>query len=156
MKEFKAKEEVKKYIVKKGDTLSKIAKDHDISLNDLIVWNQITSYLIYPDDQLTVGGEKSAITVANIELHPTKVITTQLPRRPQMLVAKAPAAAVAKAPTASSLVGEEMTMTATAYTAYCEGCSGITYTGIDLRSNPNQKVIAVDPNSYSARFTRLG
>ncbi len=45
MKEFKAKEEVKKYIVKKGDTLSKIAKDHDISLNDLIVWNQITELL---------------------------------------------------------------------------------------------------------------
>ena len=72
-----------------------------------------------------------------------------------MLVAKAPVATVAKAPPASTS-GQEMTMTATAYTAYCEGCSGITYTGIDLRSNPNQKVIAVDPNSYSAWFTRLG
>ena len=38
-----------------------------------------------------------------------------------------------------------MTVTATAYTAYCEGCSGVTSTGIDLISNPNQKVIAVDP-----------
>ena len=38
-----------------------------------------------------------------------------------------------------------ITMTATAYTAYCNGCSGVTATGIDLRSNPNQKVIAVDP-----------
>lgn len=37
-------------------------------------------------------------------------------------------------------------MTATAYTAYCAGCSGITRTGIDLRSNPNLKVIAVDPS----------
>ncbi|MGR9050481.1 3D domain-containing protein [Halobacillus faecis] len=35
---------------------------------------------------------------------------------------------------------------ATAYTAFCEGCSGVTYTGIDLRANPDQKVIAVDPN----------
>lgn len=42
--------------------------------------------------------------------------------------------------------GETMYMEATAYTAYCDGCSGITSTGIDLRSNPNQKVIAVDPN----------
>jgi len=40
----------------------------------------------------------------------------------------------------------EMTVEATAYTAYCNGCSGLTATGIDLRSNPNQKVIAVDPN----------
>ena len=39
-----------------------------------------------------------------------------------------------------------MTVTATAYTAYCDGCSGVTATGIDLRSNPNQKVIAVDPS----------
>ncbi|WP_084162964.1 3D domain-containing protein [Halobacillus kuroshimensis] len=35
---------------------------------------------------------------------------------------------------------------ATAYTAFCEGCSGTTYTGIDLRANPDQKVIAVDPS----------
>ena len=37
-------------------------------------------------------------------------------------------------------------MSATAYTAYCNGCSGITATGINLRANPNVKVIAVDPN----------
>ncbi len=34
---------------------------------------------------------------------------------------------------------------ATAYTAYCAGCSGITATGINLRANPDLKVIAVDP-----------
>ncbi|PYZ94051.1 peptidoglycan-binding protein [Salipaludibacillus keqinensis] len=39
-----------------------------------------------------------------------------------------------------------MTLEATAYTAYCDGCSGITYTGIDLRNNPNKKVVAVDPD----------
>lgn len=39
-----------------------------------------------------------------------------------------------------------LTMEATAYTAYCTGCSGITRTGINLKANPNQKVIAVDPN----------
>ncbi len=41
--------------------------------------------------------------------------------------------------------GKEFYVTATAYTAYCTGCSGITATGIDLRSNPGLKVIAVDP-----------
>lgn len=40
---------------------------------------------------------------------------------------------------------EVMTMEATAYTAYCDGCSGITATGIDLRSQPDMKVVAVDP-----------
>ncbi|MEW9052951.1 MAG: ubiquitin-like domain-containing protein [Neobacillus sp.] len=42
--------------------------------------------------------------------------------------------------------GTEFYVTTTAYTAYCNGCSGITATGIDLRANPNIKVIAVDPS----------
>jgi 3D (Asp-Asp-Asp) domain-containing protein len=41
---------------------------------------------------------------------------------------------------------KEFTVSATAYTAYCEGCSGITKTGIDLRNDSSLKVIAVDPN----------
>ncbi|MEK5067665.1 ubiquitin-like domain-containing protein [Sporosarcina sp. FSL K6-1508] len=41
--------------------------------------------------------------------------------------------------------GKEFFVTATAYTAGCNGCSGITRTGINLRANPNLKVIAVDP-----------
>ncbi|MFJ7827848.1 3D domain-containing protein [Psychrobacillus sp. NPDC096623] len=41
--------------------------------------------------------------------------------------------------------GKEMIVEATAYTAYCYGCIGITAYGIDLRSNPEEKVIAVDP-----------
>ncbi|MFD1388307.1 3D domain-containing protein, partial [Oceanobacillus oncorhynchi subsp. oncorhynchi] len=42
--------------------------------------------------------------------------------------------------------GETISVTSTAYTANCEGCSGVTSTGIDLNANPNEKVIAVDPN----------
>lgn len=42
--------------------------------------------------------------------------------------------------------GKEFYVTATAYTASCNGCSGITATGLDLRANPNAKVIAVDPS----------
>ncbi|KZZ84045.1 MULTISPECIES: LysM peptidoglycan-binding domain-containing protein [Bacillaceae] len=37
------------------------------------------------------------------------------------------------------------TVTATAYTASCKGCSGITSTGINLKKNPGAKVISVDP-----------
>ncbi|MFS0577356.1 ubiquitin-like domain-containing protein [Sporosarcina sp. 179-K 3D1 HS] len=42
--------------------------------------------------------------------------------------------------------GKEFYVTATAYTAHCNGCSGITRTGINLRANPNLKLIAVDPS----------
>lgn len=34
---------------------------------------------------------------------------------------------------------------ATAYTANCIGCSGITETGVNLNAHPNKKVVAVDP-----------
>lgn len=39
-----------------------------------------------------------------------------------------------------------MNMEVTAYTAYCKGCTGITSTGINLRANPDLKVVAVDPD----------
>lgn len=42
--------------------------------------------------------------------------------------------------------GRTLTVTATAYTAVCSGCTGITATGINLNNNRNAKVIAVDPN----------
>ena len=41
--------------------------------------------------------------------------------------------------------GIEYYVNTTAYTADCNGCSGHTATGINLRANPNVKVIAVDP-----------
>ncbi|NMD72180.1 DUF348 domain-containing protein [Bacillus sp. DNRA2] len=42
--------------------------------------------------------------------------------------------------------GQEFIVNSTAYTASCNGCSGTTATGINLRANPNVKVIAVDPS----------
>jgi len=39
-----------------------------------------------------------------------------------------------------------ITMEASAYTASCKGCTGITATGINLKENPNTKVISVDPS----------
>ncbi|MBP2078542.1 G5 and 3D domain-containing protein [Oceanobacillus polygoni] len=42
--------------------------------------------------------------------------------------------------------GKTITVTASAFTSECGGCSGVTATGINLSANPNMKVIAVDPN----------
>ena len=49
-------------------------------------------------------------------------------------------------PSTSSSSAEEYHVTATAYTSGCNGCTGKTATGINLRANPNAKVIAVDPS----------
>ena len=42
-------------------------------------------------------------------------------------------------------VVKTMTVEASAFTAYCKGCSGNTAYGIDLKKNPDIKLIAVDP-----------
>lgn len=49
-------------------------------------------------------------------------------------------------PKDSSQGGKTITVTASAFTSECGGCSGVTATGINLGANPNMKVIAVDPN----------
>lgn len=124
--------ETSTYTVAAGDTLYKIAKANGISLDALMSWNGITGHMIYPGDKLVVKGG-SPISV---------------PKAPAATAPATPAAAPEKAAApaaASQHSGKEMTVSATAYTAFCAGCSGITATGIDLRSNPNQKVIAVDP-----------
>ncbi|MEK3764182.1 MULTISPECIES: ubiquitin-like domain-containing protein [unclassified Solibacillus] len=41
--------------------------------------------------------------------------------------------------------GKEFYVEATAYTPHCTGCSGISAAGLNLRANPDMKVIAVDP-----------
>ncbi|CAH0345239.1 3D domain-containing protein [Bacillus sp. CECT 9360] len=53
-------------------------------------------------------------------------------------------AAVTKS-SAKKAAYKTITVKATAYTASCKGCSGITSTGINLKKNPNAKVISVDP-----------
>ncbi|MGE7695522.1 LysM peptidoglycan-binding domain-containing protein [Lysinibacillus sp. NPDC094177] len=51
----------------------------------------------------------------------------------------------ATAPATTNTASKEIIVEASAYTASCEGCSGITATGINLKTNPNAKVISVDP-----------
>lgn len=123
------------YIVQKGDTLAKIAEKHQVSLTDLMNWNAISSHLIYPGEELSIDGAGKVVQTKK-----SKTATTP-PTKQKQTVSGPPAN---QTPTAAA--GKEMTVTATAYTAYCTGCSGTTYTGINLRANPNQKVIAVDPN----------
>lgn len=131
------------YTVKSGDTLFEIASAHGISLDSLVSWNGVSGHVIYPGEELVVKGG-----AAVAEKAPAKTAAAPAPAKSTAPAAPAPASAPAeKAPAAASTQsGKTMTVSATAYTAYCVGCSGTTATGIDLRSNPNQKVIAVDPS----------
>ena len=118
----------KKYKVKSGDTLWSIAKDNDNTVKDLMKWNDLSSEKIYAGEELIVdnGIEKKDTSKKD----------------------KAKESAAKTVNKDDSGNAETLTVSATAYTADCEGCSGVTATGIDLNKNPDQKVIAVDPKVF--------
>ena len=122
------------YTVEEGDNLFRIALAHDVPLESIVAWNDLENYVIYPGDELKLDGEE--VTDKKVEF----VASSSIPASQPVVQAKEKA----NAPATEEVV-KEMTVTATAYTAYCEGCSGTTAYGIDLRANPNRKVIAVDP-----------
>ncbi|HSP23280.1 MAG TPA: 3D domain-containing protein [Planococcus sp. (in: firmicutes)] len=125
------------YTVESGDTLWGISQKNNVTVDQLMGWNGLSSDLIFPGQDFTLeAGQEAAPKQASAPAAAPAKAPVQ---------ASAPAAAKAAPAPATQQAGKEMTVSATAYTAYCAGCSGTTATGQDLRSNPNQKVIAVDP-----------
>ncbi len=106
------------YTVKSGDTLYKISQQTKVSVTNLKTWNGLKSDMIYPKQKLKL--KKST----------AKPVPVSKP----------------SIPSGNGSVVKEFTVSATAYTASCKGCSGVTRTGINLKKNPGLKVIAVDPN----------
>lgn len=138
-------EKFKSYTVVSGDTLYKIAKAYGISIQDIKGWNGLTSDLILPGQVVFVEGNE--YTAPKAVESAQAVNTSAGTSASNSTAASTPAASQQTAKqTQAPAAARTLTVEATAYTAYCTGCSGTTATGIDLRANPNQKVIAVDPN----------
>ncbi|WP_246231641.1 LysM peptidoglycan-binding and 3D domain-containing protein [Sporosarcina jiandibaonis] len=125
--------EAKEYTVQKGDSLYKIAKIHNVSIADLMAKNNLTSTVIFPNQKFIVESTKTS----------TAQVTKTSVAKPA--ITKASKKVETPSRSTSENAVKEFTVTATAYTAYCNGCIGITKTGINLRENPDLKVIAVDP-----------
>ena len=104
------------YVVQPGDNLYSISQEFGVTVDELAKLNGIDAPdLIYPGETIAID-EAAARKQTEVAM--------QLSTEDDPLT---------------------LTMTATAYTAYCEGCSGITKDGTDIRANPHLKVIAVDP-----------
>ena len=139
------------HVVGAGDTLFTIARVNDVSVEELKEWNNLSSDLIYVGESLAI--KESAAKPKTFESKPKKVATTsskkQVTNSSNNKVTTSSNNKVATSSTTSASApansSKTLTMRATAYTAYCAGCSGITANGTDIRSNPNLKVIAVDP-----------
>jgi len=121
------------YKVKRGDSLSKIGNMYNVSVANLKSWNNLSSTIIYPNQALSVAGSAKSAQKATVT---------------PKAAAKAKPKATQKTPSRSNdpKGKKSFTVSATAYTASCTGCSGITKTGINLKKNPGMKVIAVDPS----------
>ncbi|MEK4523749.1 LysM peptidoglycan-binding domain-containing protein [Psychrobacillus sp. FSL W7-1457] len=163
------------HTVEKGDTLWSISQENNVSIENIQVWNDLDSTIIYPSQQLQVEESTGTYTVVSGDtiygvalmhgmsvtelmtsnqliddlIHPgDKLVVSGDKVQPKVSASQSSANSSSiptPSETAASTDVKELTVTATAYTASCEGCSGITSTGIDLNANPNQKVVAVDP-----------
>ena len=134
-------------VIQKGDTLWDLSKEYNTTVESIMEENNLVDDLIFANDILEISPinnltitegetltqpfqdeeqtEKNSVQAANL-------VETEEPAPKEETAAEEPA-------------GKEITVAATAYTANCKGCSGITKTGVDLNANPDQKVIAVDP-----------
>ncbi|WP_019241789.1 MULTISPECIES: 3D domain-containing protein [Bacillus] len=174
--------------IKKGDTLSEIAKEYDVSVSDLKAYNGLISDLIVENQKLTVVpktnykvlagdslwkiGQQFGVEVADIKtwnnltddlifpnqnlvIHKTNTTvknTTQEnvknENQKEQSKSEEPVEQPVKNDVTTSVEGDvvkTLTMEATAYSETGEGTTGMTATGLNLRANPNLKVIAVDP-----------
>lgn len=150
------------YIVEKGDSLGEISRGYgdEVTVENLKAWNNLNSDLIIIGQQLVVNDaselntEQVAAEQANadstIEMKEAESVPeneTEEATEDEVVTLEAEEEVNSTAESESTQPnGKTISVEATAYTAYCSGCSGITATGIDLKANPYEKVIAVDPN----------
>ncbi|MGE8203155.1 3D domain-containing protein [Heyndrickxia sp. NPDC080065] len=101
------------------------------------------TYIVKSGDSLWKIAQKNKISVS--QLKKWNHLTSDKIHPKQKLVISQTKQASTKKKTTTTKKVKEFTVTATAYTGNCKGCSGITATGINLKKNPKMKVISVDP-----------
>ena len=97
-----------------------------------------------PKTKIVAIGTK--VMVASAETAPETAPETATASKSKNVSKNSPSVEVSRNNSAASEGGKEFYVSATAYTADCNGCTGVTATGINLKSNPDLKVIAVDPS----------
>ncbi|MGB3567086.1 MAG: LysM peptidoglycan-binding domain-containing protein [Priestia megaterium] len=187
--------------VQQGNTLWSISQQYGVTVDQIKEWNGLKSDLIYPGEQLKIQSpngqaQQSSPSVAQAapeaqqaqapaeqtqeeqqqaqaeqaqkeqqqaqaeqaqkeqqqaqaeqaQKEQQQAQAEQAQKEQQQAQAQAQQQQQQPAESSQQASGKSMTVEATAYTANCAGCSGTTATGVDLKANPNQKVIAVDPS----------
>ncbi|MGV3465190.1 MAG: LysM peptidoglycan-binding domain-containing protein [Heyndrickxia sp.] len=135
------------YEVQNGDTVWDIAKKYQVTAEQIKSWNQLSTDLIYPNDELVVYPEEDTKEIQ--KENPTKKVESSSAKNTNVAAKPAKESKPTTKQAANKntdSVKRVIHMRATAYTANCEKCSGITATGINIKKHPEKKVISVDPN----------
>lgn len=99
-----------------------------------------------PVNRVVKVGTKEPVKVAETTVSKPKS-KSKLKAQPKPKVTTVTPTKTSAKPTPNKKKSEKVFyMDASAYTAQCNGCSGYTATGINLKANPHLKVIAVDPS----------
>ena len=134
-------------VIQKGDTLWDLSREYNTTVESIMEENNLVDDLIFANDILEISP------INNLTITEGETLTQPFQDEKQAENNSVQAANLVEteepAPkeetTTEEPTGKEITVAATAYTASCKGCSGITKTGVNLNANPDQKVIAVDP-----------
>ncbi|MEN3778573.1 LysM peptidoglycan-binding and 3D domain-containing protein [Priestia megaterium] len=163
--------------VQQGNTLWSISQQYGVTVDQIKEWNGLKSDLIYPGEQLKIQSpngqtqqsspsvaqaapeaqqaqapaeqtqeEQQQAQVEQAQKEQQQAQAEQAQKEQQQAQAEQAQKEQQPAESSQQASGKSMTVEATAYTANCAGCSGTTATGVNLKANPNQKVIAVDPS----------
>ncbi|NIK11520.1 3D domain-containing protein [Alkalibacillus almallahensis] len=148
---------VESYTVESGDTLFAIGQEHGVSVNELKQWNELNSDLIIVGQELNLDGANvqqstnestsaSADSSSNESSQSQETAEQDTSDDVQHTSSNNNESSEEQSSSQNDPEGRTISVSATAYTADCAGCTGVTATGVDLNANPNKKVIAVDPD----------
>lgn len=102
------------------------------------------TYIVKNGDSLWKISKKYNTTVSQLKKW-NHLTSDRIHPKQKLVISQSKKAAPKKTATKKTKIVKQFTVSATAYTGSCKGCSGITATGINLKKNPNLKVISVDP-----------
>ncbi len=105
-----------------------------------------TEKVVTPGQEGLKTKEYEVVLENGKEVSRTLLKETQVKEKQDKVVAVGTKVSTQTVSRGSDSVSKEFFVTSTAYTASCNGCSGVTATGLNLHANPGAKVIAVDPS----------
>lgn len=138
------------YKIVPGDTLSKIAQNHNVTVAQLKSWNSLSSDLIIAGETLNIGSTQTETTAPASEKpkQETKsdapVVQKETTQKQEAATSTPSKQTQSSSKSTSKSVAKTVTVTATAYSKAEPGMGHVTASGIDLNDNP--RVIAVDPS----------